>query len=63
MRVGETGEASAQRKPLHFLGSARKDLRDMPEDVEDVFRSALLDAQYGDHPEGARPYGEDGQEA
>ena len=30
----------------------------MPEDVQDVFGSALLDAQYGDHPEGARPFGE-----
>jgi phage-related protein len=46
------------RKPLHFLGSSKKDLRDMPEDVQDVFGSALLDAQYGDHPEGARPFGE-----
>jgi phage-related protein len=30
----------------------------MPEDVQDVFGGALLDAQYGDHPEGARPFGE-----
>lgn len=30
----------------------------MPEDVQDVFGSALLDAQYGDHPQGARPFGE-----
>lgn len=30
----------------------------MPEDVQDVFGSALLDAQYGDHPRGARPFGE-----
>ncbi len=30
----------------------------MPEDVQDVFGSALLDAQYGDHPDGARPFGE-----
>jgi phage-related protein len=30
----------------------------MPEDVQDVFGSALLDAQHGDHPEGARPFGE-----
>jgi phage-related protein len=47
-----------QRKPLHFVGSSLKDLRNMPEDVQDVFGSALLDAQYGDHPEGARPFGE-----
>lgn len=47
-----------QRKPLHFVGASKKDLRGMPEDVQDVFGSALLDAQYGDHPDGARPFGE-----
>lgn len=46
------------RRPLHFVGSSRKDLRGLPEDVQDVFGSALLDAQYGDVPEGARPFGE-----
>ncbi len=30
----------------------------MPEDVQDAFGSALLDAQYGDMPMGARPFGE-----
>jgi len=30
----------------------------MPDDVKDVFGAALLDAQYGDHPEGARRFGE-----
>lgn len=30
----------------------------MPEEVQDVFGSALLDAQYGDVPEGARAFGE-----
>ena len=30
----------------------------MPEEVQDVFGPALLDAQYGDHPAGARPFGE-----
>lgn len=30
----------------------------MPEEVQDVFGSALLDAQYGEHPDGARPFGE-----
>jgi phage-related protein len=46
------------RKPLHFIGSSKKDLGDMPEDVKDVFGSALLDAQYGDMPPGARSFGE-----
>lgn len=30
----------------------------MPEEVQDVFGSALLDAQFGDTPEGARAFGE-----
>jgi phage-related protein len=30
----------------------------MPEDVKDVFGAALLDAQYGELPAGARPFGE-----
>ena len=49
---------SSGRKPLHFVSSSLKDLRGLPEDVKDVFGSALLDAQYGEHPEGARPFGE-----
>ena len=50
--------AMPARKPLHFLASSKKDLREMPDDVQDVFGSALLDAQYGDLPAGARPFGE-----
>lgn len=45
-------------KDCKFVGSSLKDLRALPEEVKDVFGSALLDAQYGDHPEGARPFGE-----
>ncbi|HEX5071287.1 MAG TPA: type II toxin-antitoxin system RelE/ParE family toxin [Vicinamibacterales bacterium] len=30
----------------------------VPEDVKDVFGSALLDVQYGDTPAGAKPFGE-----
>jgi phage-related protein len=48
----------APRKPLHFVGSSLKALQLMPEEVQDVFGSALLDAQYGAHPDGARPFGE-----
>ena len=48
----------SQRRPLHFIGSSLKDLRAVPGQVQDVFGSALLDAQYGDHPEGARSFGE-----
>ena len=46
------------RKPIHFLGSSKKDIRAIPEDVQDAFGSALLDAHYGDTPDGARPFGE-----
>ena len=48
----------SQRRPLHFIGSSLKDLRAVPDQVQDVFGSALLDAQYGDRPEGARSFGE-----
>jgi len=30
----------------------------MPDPVKDTFGALLLDAQYGDHPDGARPFGE-----
>ena len=50
--------AAHGRKPLHFVSSSIKDLRALPEEVKDVFGAALLDAQYGEHPEGARPFGE-----
>jgi phage-related protein len=46
------------RKPLHFVGWSRKDLREMPEDVQDVFGAALLDAQHGEIPRDARAFGE-----
>jgi phage-related protein len=36
----------------------RKRLAALPEDVQDVFGAALLDVQYGDTPDGARPFGE-----
>lgn len=46
------------RKPVHFIPPTRKDIKDLPGDVEDTFGFALLDAQYGDFPAGAKPYGE-----
>ncbi len=47
-----------RRKPLHFVGSSARAIRDLPDDVQDVFGWALLDAQHGDVPEGARAFGE-----
>jgi phage-related protein len=45
-------------KPLLWVGGSRKAMSGMPEDVKDVFGSALLDLQYGDTPFGAKPFGE-----
>lgn len=45
-------------KPLVWVGGSRKSMIGMPEDVKDVFGSALLDVQYGDVPIGAKPFGE-----
>lgn len=41
------------RKPLVFVASARKDLQQMPEDVQDSFGFKLDRAQIGRHPIGA----------
>lgn len=49
---------AALRKPLLWMGSSLGDMRELPSDVQDVFGRAFLDAQYGDHPVGARPFGE-----
>ncbi|MEO7191353.1 MAG: type II toxin-antitoxin system RelE/ParE family toxin [Vicinamibacterales bacterium] len=47
-----------RRKLLKWVGGSKKSLAAMPEDVQDVFGAALLDVQYGDTPNGARPFGE-----
>ncbi|MFB4392645.1 type II toxin-antitoxin system RelE/ParE family toxin [Pseudomonas sp. LS_2] len=42
-------------KPLHWVGSSKKDLLAMPDDVQDVFGFALHQAQVGGkHPQ-AKP--------
>ena len=45
-------------KPLKWVGGSKKSLDGLPEDVKDVFGSALLDVQYGETPDGAKPFGE-----
>jgi phage-related protein len=45
-------------KPLKWVGGSKKSLDGLPEDVKDVFGSALLDVQYGGTPDGAKPFGE-----
>jgi phage-related protein len=42
-------------KPIEWVGSSLKDLREFPEPVKDVFGRALLDVQFGDTPYGAKP--------
>ncbi len=41
-----------------WVGGSKKSLDGLPEDVKDVFGSALLDVQYGETPDGAKPFGE-----
>ncbi|HEV2296286.1 MAG TPA: type II toxin-antitoxin system RelE/ParE family toxin [Tepidisphaeraceae bacterium] len=48
-------EASAQRKPLHWVGSSRADIRQLPEGVRDVFGFALGQAQRGEKHLDAKP--------
>lgn len=43
------------KKPLIWVDSSKKDLRDFPPDVQDVIGRALLDAQYGGKHPGAKP--------
>ena len=45
-------------RPLKWVGGSKKSLDGLPEDVKDVFGSALLDVQYGETPDGAKPFGE-----
>ena len=42
-------------KPLHFVGSSRDDIRDLPRAVRVVIGSALYDAQRGEKPANAKP--------
>ena len=52
------GPSGRPPKPLKWVGRSKRSLDGVPEDVKDVFGSALLDVQYGDTPEGAKPFGE-----
>jgi phage-related protein len=42
-------------RPIEWMGSSKKDLREFPDEVKDVFGRALLDAQFGDTPKDAKP--------
>jgi phage-related protein len=43
------------RKPLYFIASSWKDLKGLPGPVQDTFGTLLLDVQYGDTPNSAKP--------
>ena len=42
-------------KPLYWVGSSRKDIASMPEEVQDVFGYALYLAQIGQKHEDVKP--------
>ena len=42
-------------KALKWFGSSKKDLKALPEDVQDVFGFALYQAQIGEKHEDAKP--------
>ena len=44
-----------ERRPLFWVGSARRDLQQFPEAVQDLMGQALLDAQYGGKHPDAKP--------
>lgn len=47
---------AAPEKPLHWVGSAKKDLLGFPEDVVDDFGYALSVVQQGGTPPSAKPW-------
>lgn len=42
-------------KPVHWIGSSRKDLREFPEEVRSTVGVALYEAQIGRKPDDAKP--------
>lgn len=43
------------KKPLRFIGSALRDIRELPPAVQDIAGRLLLDVQYGDTPPNIKP--------
>ncbi|MDO8588862.1 MAG: type II toxin-antitoxin system RelE/ParE family toxin [Armatimonadota bacterium] len=48
-------DSEREDKPLHWVGSSRKDLKAFPEDVVDVMGFGLRVVQQGDTPDNAKP--------
>jgi len=49
-----TAQRIKWKKPVHWIGSSWKDLKEFPDEVQDGLGRALLDAQYGDWPDNAK---------
>jgi hypothetical protein len=47
---------SKREKPLHWIGSSKRDLLGFPEEVVDNIGYALGVVQYGGHPPSAKPW-------
>jgi phage-related protein len=55
---GISSEHDVPRRPVFWIGSSLRDLKAMPEEVQDVIGRELLDLQYFDTPPSARRFGE-----
>jgi phage-related protein len=42
-------------KPVHWMGSSHKDLKELPDEIQRAFGFALWEVQLGDYPRHARP--------
>jgi phage-related protein len=48
-------DAPPRPRPLHWIGSSREDVRELPDDVQDVFGFALYQVQVGQKHIDAKP--------
>lgn len=53
--LGYLSEGGEKPKPLFWMGASRKDLKNFPDEVQDVMGRALLDAQFGEKHPDAKP--------
>jgi len=53
--MGKSKDEPPEVKPLRFVGSSRKDIRKLPQEVKSVFGLALYDAQTGKKHPDAKP--------
>jgi phage-related protein len=53
--MGEADDEEPEAKPIEWISSSRKDLKQFPKEVRQVFGQALFDAQRGDKHPDAKP--------